>query len=296
MVDPISVVVRRGDVVEATHRVHAVAVEHDGIDARVRRPKAGHAAALVGQAVPGATAGARFRRPRRRRELAIASASHRADPGSSMRSRHAAHTCAPPTEDDLECGPAGRPPSRLNHNCSGKHAGMLAACRANGWSMRGLPARRSSAAAPRSFARSPTRPARTRKRSAVAVDGCGVLTFALTLARWRRCSRVSRARRKERLLRTAMRAHPELLRGPDGTDTCSSSAPGAVAKGGAEGLFCGTLPNGIGFARNVEDGSSRALRPALARLLGDWDEPRRIRRAYRSEQSRRSVASCRSAV
>ena len=43
--------------------------------------------------------------------------------------------------------------------------------------------------------------------------------------------------------------------------------PGAVAKGGAEGLICGTLPNGIGFAAKCEDGHSRALRPALARLL-----------------------------
>ena len=40
-------------------------------------------------------------------------------------------------EDDLECGPDGSPPSRLKHNCSGKHAGMLAVCRAQGWPLRG---------------------------------------------------------------------------------------------------------------------------------------------------------------
>ena len=31
----------------------------------------------------------------------------------------------------------GEPPSRLKHNCSGKHAGMLALCRAKGWRSEG---------------------------------------------------------------------------------------------------------------------------------------------------------------
>jgi L-asparaginase II len=43
---------------------------------------------------------------------------------------------------------------------------------------------------------------------------------------------------------------------------------GWVAKGGAEGLFCALSPDGVGWAFKVEDGSSRALRPALAQVLG----------------------------
>jgi L-asparaginase II len=40
--------------------------------------------------------------------------------------------------------------------------------------------------------------------------------------------------------------------------------PGSVAKGGAEGLMCAVAPDGTGIALKVADGSSRALRPALA--------------------------------
>jgi L-asparaginase II len=42
---------------------------------------------------------------------------------------------------------------------------------------------------------------------------------------------------------------------------------GAVAKGGAEGLLCGTLPAGTGFAIKSADGAGRALGPAVATFL-----------------------------
>src|SRR2546430_15402391 len=38
------------------------------------------------------------------------------------------------TTHDLENGlQAGRPEGKLGHNCSGKHAGILAACRSHDW-------------------------------------------------------------------------------------------------------------------------------------------------------------------
>jgi L-asparaginase II len=43
---------------------------------------------------------------------------------------------------------------------------------------------------------------------------------------------------------------------------------GVVAKGGAEGLMCGVLPDGTGFALKSVDGNQRPLRAALARFLG----------------------------
>ena len=42
---------------------------------------------------------------------------------------------------------------------------------------------------------------------------------------------------------------------------------GWTAKGGAEGLLCAAGPDGLGIALKVEDGSMRAMRPALAELL-----------------------------
>ena len=43
-----------------------------------------------------------------------------------------------------------------------------------------------------------------------------------------------------------------------------AACPGWIAKGGAEGLLCGASPDGLGFALQVEDGTYRALPPALA--------------------------------
>src|SRR6185436_6781087 len=70
------------------------------------------------------------------RDLAIASASHLAD-DDQLAAVRALLAKAPAAVDELECGPEGDPPSALNHNCSGKHAGMLALCRAQGWPSEG---------------------------------------------------------------------------------------------------------------------------------------------------------------
>ncbi len=66
-----------------------------------------------------------------------------------------------------------------------------------------------------------------------------------------------------------MRARPELVGGRDADDTDLMRAlPGWIAKRGAEGLFCAARADGRGLALKVEDGSSRAIRPALGLLLG----------------------------
>jgi L-asparaginase II len=44
--------------------------------------------------------------------------------------------------------------------------------------------------------------------------------------------------------------------------------PGWTAKRGAEGLLTALDPGGTAWAFKVEDGSSRALRPALGQVLG----------------------------
>jgi L-asparaginase II len=65
-----------------------------------------------------------------------------------------------------------------------------------------------------------------------------------------------------------MRAHPELIRGPQAPDTNLMQAfPGWIAKGGAEGLICAASPEGVSLALKVADGAQRALRPALGSFL-----------------------------
>jgi L-asparaginase II len=101
-----------------------------------------------------------------------------------------------------------------------------------------------------------------------AVDGCGVITFALTLERIAHSfARLPELRGGRRVVE-AMTAHPDLVGGADQTDTeLMRALPGWVAKGGAEGLICAVAPDGTGVALKSADGTSRAHRPALHAFL-----------------------------
>ena len=99
-----------------------------------------------------------------------------------------------------------------------------------------------------------------------AVDGCGVLTFALPLERMATAFARLEALDGGRRVADAMRARPELVRGGGAPDTELMRLGGWVAKGGAEGLLCAAR-DGLGVALKVEDGAQRPLGPALAALL-----------------------------
>jgi L-asparaginase II len=259
---PIAVEVRRGDVVEAVHRVHAVAVQDGAVVA-----EAGDSG-LVGfmrssskplQAVPLA----RARDDVDDRDLAIASASHLAD-DAQLAAVRALLAKAPASEDELECGPTGHPPSRLKHNCSGKHAGMLALCRANGWRSEGY--RLEGHRVQREMLAVHAEAAEVAEDEIpTAVDGCGVVTFALPLERMAHAFARFPHLDGGAQVAAAMRSHPDLIRGPVATDTRLMKAlRGWVAKGGAEGLLCAASADGLGVALKSVDGNGRALGPAAS--------------------------------
>ena len=102
----------------------------------------------------------------------------------------------------------------------------------------------------------------------VAVDGCGVPTFALPLDRCAHAfGRLPRLDGGARVV-AAMRAHPEMLRGPIAADAMLVRAlAGWVAKGGPKACSAPCSPDGLGIALKVEDGAFRAIRPALAAFL-----------------------------
>jgi L-asparaginase II len=263
MAEPISVAARRGGTLESVHRVHAVAVRDGDTFASAGDPGLVtfmRSAAKPIQALPLA----RERDDVDDRDLAIASASHLADE-AQLEAVQALLDKAPATEDDLECGPAGDPPRRINHNCSGTHAGMLALCRAKGWSLEDYrlaahPCQQAMLAEVTAIAAAEV--------VATAVDGCGVETFALPLEAMALAFSRLEGIDGRGLVAAAMRAHPELIRGPRGLDTNLMQAfPGWIAKGGAEGLLCAAAPGGLGLTLKVEDGSTRALRPALGSFL-----------------------------
>lgn len=261
--EPIVVEVVRGQIVEARHVAHAVAVRDGEIVA-----SAGDAHLLTAfrssakpiQALPVL----RARPDLDEVEIAIACASHLARPEQLDAVRRLLAK-APADPDDLECGPE---PTRLEHNCSGKHAGMVALCRAQGWESRDYrlvehPCQQAMLEEVATAAQvDPT-------NIPVAVDGCGVPTFGLTL------ERMAHAFSRLELLdhgpaaTQAMRAYPELIRGPGAADTeLMRTLPGWTAKGGAEALLCAVSPDGLGIAVKVEDGGGRAVRSATAAFLG----------------------------
>jgi L-asparaginase II len=250
-VDAFRVTVRRGDVVEAVHHVHVATTwgESRGDPDLVCFLRS---SAKPVQAIPFVDGFADLEDD----EVAIACASHHAEPAQLDAVRKVLER-AGATVDDLENGPQEcRPEGRLGHNCSGKHAGMLAACRAHGW--------------PRHPYRDPAHPLQERIAELVgglayATDGCGVPTFATSLA-----EAAALLTRVPPRVRRAMRARPELVGASEGAvDTdLMRLRDGWIAKGGAEGLFCAAHDDGRGLALKVEDGAYRAIRPALGELLG----------------------------
>jgi L-asparaginase II len=262
-VDPIVVEVLRGGVVEARHRVDAVAF-HDGRAVALAGDPA-HVTHFRSSAKPiQALPLVRARADLDGAEIAIACSSHlaRAEQLAAVRSLLAK---ASASEDELECGPE---PTPIEQNCSGKHAGMLALCRARGWESAGY-----------RLPRHPCQEAMLWEVAAAAevdpssvptaTDGCGVPTFALTLERMAHAfARLPQLDGGAAVVR-AMRSHPDLVRGPGAPDTeLMRGFPGWIAKGGAEALLCALSADGLGLALKVEDGSQRAVRTALAALLG----------------------------
>ena len=263
--EPIRVLARRGGLVESEHVVHAVAVSGDRVVEHAGDPELVtfmRSAAKPIQALPLV----RARDDLDEAEVAIACASHLAAP-EQLDAVHSLLRKAGAVEDDLECGPGGTPPARSKHNCSGKHAGMLALAAARGW--------------PRSGYRLPPHPVQREMLAEVAgasgvpasgigaaVDGCGVVTFALPISSMADAfSRLESLEGGDRVT-AAMRRHPVLIRGPEAPDTILMRAlPGWIAKGGAEGLLCAAAPDGLGIALKVADGNARAIRPALAAFL-----------------------------
>lgn len=218
------------------------------------------------------------------REVAVMCASHNAEPVhlEAVRSLLAraglqeSDLQTPPMrpldEETLEADPSRR---RINSDCSGKHAGMLAACVGQAWAL--------------ATYRSPDHPLQRAIEEAVTlaassdpldvgVDGCGVPVHALPLrsmatiyARLGDPARLGALAEHVHRATEAMLAEPYMVAGRNRMDTAlMGSAPRVVAKGGAEGLACAALlERGLGVAVRVRDGSHRAAPPVLMAVLED---------------------------
>lgn len=213
--------------------------------------------------------------------LSLAAASH------SGEERHLAGTrrileLAGLTEDDLRNVPdlpfdpvvrdawvrAGRPPSRLAQNCSGKHAAMLYTARLNGWSLDDC----LDPAHPLQQAIAEIVEDLTGQRVAtVTVDGCGAPLFAVSLHGLARAgARIATAvsGTPEARVADAMRGYAEMASGA-GRDVAAlmRAVPGLLVKDGFEGVQVAALPDGRAIAVKISDGAGRARTPVAAGAL-----------------------------
>jgi L-asparaginase II len=125
-----------------------------------------------------------------------------------------------------------------------------------------------------------------------AIDGCSVPTWAISLRNLARAFHrfasgvmPSDSRRNAaQCIIGAIRRHPYMVAGKDRFCTrLMTAVPRAFVKTGAEGVFCGAVPEaGIGFAIKCDDGASRASKVAAAALLlqlNVWSQEERQRLA-----------------
>jgi len=170
----------------------------------------------------------------------------------------------------------GKKPTVLHNNCSGKHAGMVAAA--------------TYLRAPLGTYLKPSHPLQranlrnlerfTGLRASkipIGVDGCSAPTYALPLRAVARavaafCATPGTPRR----IRDAMMAHPAMVGRP--CATIMAVAPGRlIAKAGAEGMYILGFPGrNAALALKVQDGNPRAWLPvlhAVLRRLGWLERP-----------------------
>jgi L-asparaginase II len=165
----------------------------------------------------------------------------------------------------------GQGPSSIAQNCSGKHAGMLAACVASGWDTGTY---RDLDHPLQVVIREAIEELAGEAVTATAVDGCGAPVMAISLAALARsfgtlAAAPTRAPDSpEARIATAIRNAPEYLGGTDREVTALiRQTPGLIAKDGAEAVVAVGLADGRGVAVKVADGGGRARMVILAGAL-----------------------------
>ncbi|RFC68792.1 MULTISPECIES: asparaginase [Mesorhizobium] len=302
MSDPVLLEVTRGDFVESRHRGAIAIYDFDGkpvveigdVD-RLLFPRS---AVKSMQALPLIETGAADALGFQDADLAMACASHVGEPAHVER---AAAMLAKLGLDEsaLECGThwpsdhaseialarAGGAPNQLHNNCSGKHSGFLGVCVHCGMDHHGYvgfghPFQQMI----RETMQDVTGIAHDSENA--AVDGCAIPTYAVPLRSLAlgfsrmgggKGLSADRAAAAKRLMNAAMH-NPFYVSGTDKADTLMmQAAPGRIfVKGGAEGVFCGVIPErGLAIAVKCNDGAGRGADAIGANIVAQLfaDEP-----------------------
>ena len=299
--NPVLVEVLRGGAVESVHRGAVALLDADGSVVAalgdIDRPIFPRSAVKLLQALPLVESGAADQLGLNDDELALACASHN---GEEAHARTAAGMLAKAGLDvaALECGAhwpyldtasralaaAGREPTALNNNCSGKHSGFLClACALHGrvdlrqyvkgYVQPDHPVMREVGAALQALTGFD---ASTAPRG---IDGCSIPTYGIALRRLALAfARVGTGTglsdghaRAAKRLRGAVARAPFMVAGTGRFDTRVMQQLGerVCCKVGAEGVFCAALPTlGLGVAIKIDDGNnSRAAEIVMACVI-----------------------------
>lgn len=294
MRNPVLVEVMRGALVESRHHGAVVVADADGATVfalgDVTQPVYPRSAVKAIQALPLIESGAAEKYGFGDEELALACASHGGEPrhvevATRMLARAGLDASA------LECGAhwpshststqalarGGGAPSALHNNCSGKHSGFICAACATGVDHHGY------VAASHTVQREVRAALEDLTGVGLAedqcgIDGCSIPTFAVPLtalahafARFGTGRGLGGERAKAAArLRAACAAEPYYVAGTGRfcTEIMTLFGSRAMVKTGAEGVFCGALPElGLGIALKCEDGGTRAAEVTMAAMI-----------------------------
>ncbi|ACK70219.1 L-asparaginase II [Gloeothece citriformis PCC 7424] len=171
----------------------------------------------------------------------------------------------------LQCPiPEGKQ-SALQHNCSGKHAGMLAVCQQRNWPLNTY-LKRSSPIQQLILGKIAELLGMPGDELIGARDDCGAPTYSMQLAQMAHLyAQLSSGQSldMERIVR-AMTYYPAMVAGEGAFDTelMRLSEGQIVSKSGAEGVQCiGRIGEGMGLAIKVKDGAKRAKYAVAIQLL-----------------------------
>jgi L-asparaginase II len=292
--NPVLVEVVRGALVESRHAGAIAVADTQGrlvlTLGEVERPVFPRSAVKALQAIPLVESGAADAFGLSDEELAVACASHSGD-GALVEAVRSLLAKAGLDESHLACGvhwpvsdqamraliKAGRSPQAVHNNCSGKHAGMLAAAVHLGFDPRGYERPEHQLQLMIAGIISETCGIRL-ARDGMGVDGCSLPTWSLPLsalarglARFGSGAGLSpaRAAAAQRLMQACFAA-PALVAGEGRFDTIAmrTLAPDLFVKGGAEAVHCAALPKlGLGIALKIDDGAKRGAERALSEVL-----------------------------
>jgi len=264
----------REGIVESTHRVTAVVCDGRGrllsVAGKAELSSFIRSALKPFQALVVASTGTMERYDLTDRDLAIICGSHQGTIEQARQVFNVLWRCDTDA-DMLQCPiPEGKT-SPLQHNCSGKHAGMLAVCRQRNWPLntylhRSHPVQKLIVDKIGELLSMPG------EELVRARDDCGAPTYAMRLSQMATLYAQLASGDNldlERIVR-AMVYHPTLVAGEGVFDTelMRLTEGELVSKSGAEGIQClGRIGEGMGLAIKVRDGAKRAKYAVAIQIL-----------------------------